>query len=66
MKVRDFISQLCLNTELKPDEIYAVEIIGGSTRVPAVKESIKKVFKKDASTTLNQDEAVARGCALQV
>ncbi|XP_038055584.1 97 kDa heat shock protein-like [Patiria miniata] len=51
--------------KLKPDELYAVEIIGGSTRIPAVKELIKKIFKKDASTTLNQDEAVARGCALQ-
>lgn len=34
--------------------------------MPVVKSLVKKVFKKDPSTTLNADEAVARGCALQV
>jgi len=43
-----------------------VEIVGGSSRIPAVKNLIEKVFKIQPSTTLNQDEAVARGCALQV
>lgn len=48
------------------DDIYAVEIVGGSTRIPAIKNLIEEIFKKHPSTTLNQDEAVARGCALQV
>ncbi|KAJ8028256.1 97 kDa heat shock protein [Holothuria leucospilota] len=52
-------------TKLKPADIYAVEIVGGSTRIPRVKEIIKSVFGKAPSTTLNQDEAVSRGCALQ-
>ncbi|KAI8507700.1 Heat shock 70 kDa protein 4L [Branchiostoma belcheri] len=52
-------------TNLKPDAIDSVEIIGGQTRMPAVKEIIKKVFGKETSTTLNADEAVARGCTLQ-
>lgn len=34
--------------------------------MPAIKERIAKFFGKDVSTTLNADEAVARGCALQV
>ncbi len=51
---------------LKLDDIYAVEIIGGATRIPAVKQLVRTVFNKEASTTLNADEAVARGCALQV
>ena len=42
-----------------------MEIVGGSSRVPSIKQLIEKVFKKPPSTTLNQDEAVARGCALQ-
>ncbi|CAG0913391.1 unnamed protein product [Notodromas monacha] len=50
---------------LKLDDIYGVEIVGGSTRVPAVKNLIKDVFGQTPSTTLNQDEAVSRGCALQ-
>lgn len=43
-----------------------MEIIGGASRIPAIKERISKFFGKELSTTLNADEAVARGCALQV
>lgn len=50
---------------LSLEAIDAVEIVGGSCRVPAVKNRIMEVFKKDLSTTLNIDESVARGCALQ-
>lgn len=52
--------------ELKKEDIHAVEIVGGASRIPAVKERISKFFGKELSTTLNADEAVARGCALQV
>ncbi|XP_070402855.1 heat shock 70 kDa protein 4L isoform X2 [Nothobranchius furzeri] len=52
-------------SKLSKDDIYAVEIVGGATRIPAIKERISKFFCKDISTTLNADEAVARGCALQ-
>ncbi|XP_007668484.2 heat shock 70 kDa protein 4 [Ornithorhynchus anatinus] len=51
--------------KLKKEDIYAVEIVGGGTRIPAVKEKISKFFGKEISTTLNADEAVTRGCALQ-
>ncbi|XP_034051399.1 heat shock 70 kDa protein 4L isoform X5 [Thalassophryne amazonica] len=52
-------------SKLSRDEICAVEIVGGATRIPAIKERITRFFGKDVSTTLNADEAVARGCALQ-
>jgi len=52
--------------ELSKEDIYSVELVGGSSRIPAVKELVKKIFDREASTTLNADEAVARGCALQV
>lgn len=56
----------CLeDSKLRPDDIYAVEIVGGSSRIPAIKHLIEVVFGKHPSTTLNQDEAVSRGCALQ-
>ncbi|XP_035712546.1 heat shock 70 kDa protein 4L isoform X4 [Folsomia candida] len=56
----------CLkDSKLQPKHIDSVEIVGGSTRIPAIKELISKIFKKSVSTTLNQDESVARGCALQ-
>ncbi|XP_053319301.1 heat shock 70 kDa protein 4 [Spea bombifrons] len=51
--------------KLKKEDIYSVEIVGGATRIPAVKERIMKFFNKEVSTTLNADEAVTRGCALQ-
>uniref|UniRef100_A0AAU0MTJ4 Heat shock protein family A member 4 n=1 Tax=Urechis unicinctus TaxID=6432 RepID=A0AAU0MTJ4_UREUN len=50
---------------LKPVDLYAVEIVGGCSRVPAVKQLVKEVFGMESSTTLNADESVARGCALQ-
>ncbi|KAM9777372.1 heat shock 70 kDa protein 4L [Neosynchiropus ocellatus] len=53
------------NAKLSRDDVYAVEVVGGATRMPAIKERISKYFGKDVSTTLNADEAVARGCALQ-
>ncbi|KAJ7363774.1 heat shock protein 70 family [Mycena albidolilacea] len=44
------------------EQIDAVELVGGSTRVPAVRARIQEVFPgKVLSTTLNQDEAIARG-----
>lgn len=55
-----------LHPELKKEDIYAVEIVGAASRIPAIKERISKFFGKELSTTLNADEAVARGCALQV
>ncbi|XP_018022055.1 97 kDa heat shock protein isoform X2 [Hyalella azteca] len=56
----------CLrDSGLRLEDIHSVEIVGGSSRVPAIKRLIEKVFHQTPSTTLNQDEAVARGCALQ-
>ncbi|XP_013790066.1 heat shock 70 kDa protein 4-like [Limulus polyphemus] len=51
--------------KLKPSDLDDVGIVGGSTRIPAIKQLIQKVFGREPSTTLNQDEAVARGCVLQ-
>lgn len=50
-------------SKLALDDIDSVELIGGCTRVPSIKETISKFFGKQLSFTLNQDEAIARGCA---
>jgi heat shock protein len=56
----------CLQeSKLTLEDIYAVEIVGGSTRIPAVKQLVEQIFGKIPSTQLNQDEAVSRGGALQ-
>ncbi|XP_020920751.1 heat shock protein 105 kDa isoform X2 [Phacochoerus africanus] len=64
-KIEVPLYSLMEQTQLKIEDVSAVEIVGGTTRIPAVKEKIAKFFGKDISTTLNADEAVARGCALQ-
>ncbi|ROJ62465.1 Heat shock 70 kDa protein 4 [Anabarilius grahami] len=64
-KVEAPLRSIMEQTRLKKEDIYAVEIIGGASRIPAIKDKISKFFGKELSTTLNADEAVARGCALQ-
>lgn len=64
-RVEDVLTYLQQSCKLSASDIYSVEIVGGSSRIPAVKNLVKKVFGQDPSTTLNADEAIARGCALQ-
>ncbi|KRT83715.1 hypothetical protein AMK59_3402, partial [Oryctes borbonicus] len=64
-RIRRTLEDCLVKSHLKTDDIYAVEIVGGSTRIPAIKNLIKDIFGCNPSTTLNQDEAVSRGCALQ-
>jgi heat shock protein 4 len=51
------------DAKLKVEDIDAIEMVGGCTRVPSLKTAIQDFFGKPLSFTLNQDEAVARGCA---
>jgi heat shock protein 4 len=57
------IEQALAEAKLTKDDIDTIEMVGGSTRVPAFKNAIQEFFGKPLSYTLNQDEAVARGCA---
>merc|ERR1712060_113992 len=50
---------------LKPDEINEVLLVGGSTRMPLVSETVKKIYGKDPSKAVNPDEVVAMGAAIQ-
>lgn len=52
--------------KLTPGEIKAVFLAGGSTRIPAVRESVKRVFRQEPTSTANVDEVVALGAALYV
>ena len=46
------------------EQIDAVELVGGSTRIPALKTRVQEFFGRPLSFTTNQDEAVARGATL--
>lgn len=50
---------------LSPDRIEHIILVGGSTRIPAVQDMIRRFFSKEPSKSVNPDEAVALGAAIQ-
>jgi len=50
---------------LAPNDINEVILVGGMTRMPAVQERVKKIFKKEPHKGVNPDEVVAVGAAIQ-
>ena len=50
---------------LSPKEIDEVILVGGMTRMPAVQERVKKIFAKDPNKSVNPDEVIALGAAIQ-
>jgi len=50
---------------LSEDQIDEVILVGGSTRIPAVQQIVKDLFKKEPNRGVNPDEAVAVGAAIQ-
>ena len=50
---------------LQPSDIDEVLLVGGSTRIPLIQEEIKKYFGKEPNKSVNPDEAVALGAAIQ-
>jgi molecular chaperone DnaK len=53
------------NAGLKVSDIDEIILVGGSTRIPAIQEAVKKFFGKDPSKGVNPDEVVALGAAIQ-
>ncbi|HYD54132.1 MAG TPA: molecular chaperone DnaK [Gemmatimonadaceae bacterium] len=50
---------------IKPGDIDEVLLVGGSTRIPKIQETVKKFFGKDPNKSVNPDEVVAIGAAIQ-
>ena len=50
---------------LSASQLDKILLVGGSTRIPAVQEAVKKITGKEASKSLNPDECVAIGAAIQ-
>ncbi|KAH7375596.1 hsp70-like protein [Plectosphaerella cucumerina] len=57
------LKQAIADANLSKEDIDQIEVLGGGSRVPALKERIQDFFGKPLSFTLNADEAIARGCA---
>ncbi|BAS28491.1 molecular chaperone DnaK [Limnochorda pilosa] len=50
---------------LQPSQVDKVLLVGGSTRIPAVQETVKELFGKEPHKGINPDECVAVGAAIQ-
>ncbi|MFC7525703.1 molecular chaperone DnaK [Parapedobacter sp. GCM10030251] len=53
------------NAGYSPSDIDEVILVGGSTRIPAIQDAVKKFFGKEPSKGVNPDEVVALGAAIQ-
>jgi heat shock protein 4 len=62
-RIDTILEQALAEAKMTKEDIDIIEVVGGGSRVPAIKERIQTFFGKTLSFTLNQDEAIARGCA---
>jgi molecular chaperone DnaK len=53
------------DAKLTPEQINEVVLVGGSTRIPAIRGLIKRIISREPNQTVNPDEVVAIGAALQ-
>ena len=59
------VRQALSDAGLTADQLAKVLLVGGSTRIPAVQEAVKKITGKDPFKGINPDECVAMGAAIQ-
>ena len=59
------VNQALKDAGLTADKIDQVLLVGGSTRVPAVQEAVKRITNKEPNKGINPDECVAIGAAIQ-
>ncbi|MDH5717075.1 MAG: molecular chaperone DnaK [Spirochaetia bacterium] len=50
---------------VSPSDIHEVILVGGSSRIPAVRDKVKEIFGKEPNKSVNPDEAVAVGASIQ-
>ncbi len=59
------IKEVVNDSDLKKNEIKEIVMVGGSTRVPLVQQKVKEFFEKELNKSVNPDEVVAIGAAIQ-
>jgi molecular chaperone DnaK len=64
-KTREPIERALNDAKLSPQDIDEIILVGGMTRVPMVQRFIKEIFGKEPNKSVNPDEAVAIGAAIQ-
>ncbi len=64
-KSMDLVKQTLKETKLGPKDIEEVILVGGQTRMPAIQDAVKNLFNKEPNKSINPDEVVAIGAAIQ-
>ena len=64
-KTKNPIEKALSDAKKKPEDIDEVLLVGGSTRMPAVYNLVKEMLKKEPNKSINPDEAVSIGAAVQ-
>ncbi|MEE9212702.1 MAG: molecular chaperone DnaK [Phycisphaeraceae bacterium] len=64
-RLRGPVTKALKDSNLSPGDIDEVVLVGGSTRMPKVQQLVKDVFGKDPNRSINPDEVVAVGAAIQ-
>jgi len=64
-KSMELVQETIKESKLDPKEIEEIVLVGGQTRMPKIQEEIKRIFGKEANRSINPDEVVAIGAAIQ-
>jgi len=59
------VQQAMKDAKLKPEDLNKVLLVGGATRMPIVQRKVKELLKQEPSKSINPDECVAMGAAVQ-
>jgi len=61
----ELVKNTLKEAKLEPKEIEEVVLVGGQTRMPKIQEAVKEFFQKEPNKSINPDEVVAIGAAIQ-
>ncbi|NLT12146.1 MAG: molecular chaperone DnaK [Clostridiaceae bacterium] len=64
-KTMEPLKRAMSDSGVSPSDIHKILLVGGSTRIPAVQDAVKKYFGKEPFKGINPDECVAVGAAIQ-
>ncbi len=61
----ELVKQTLKEAKLETKDIEEIILVGGQTRMPAIQQTVKNLFGKEANKSINPDEVVAAGAAIQ-
>jgi molecular chaperone HscC len=64
-KLRRPLERALRDARLKPDQVDQIVMVGGATRIPAVRKLVTRLFGRFPSTSIQPDEAIVRGACIQ-